>query len=182
MRFSTTWIAGSLRPAAAIATALSLLVASTAVPLLAQETASFVGTIFDPDGRPASGFEVVLKDVVSGREFSSSPTGTDGLYSLDVPVGGKYTVVRVVAPDGTPLPVQSIPPLAVQTAGTNRLDVAFQRTAPPPPGETSDDDEEKKPWYKTPGGITGIVLGVAAVAAIAIGSDDDDPPPSPNSR
>lgn len=184
----------SLRSRAAVATiaAFSLLLTSAGVPVLAQETANFMGTILDPDGRPAGGFQVVMKDVVSGREFTSAPSGADGKYSLSVPVGGRYTLARVLAPDGSPLPVQSIPPLAVQTSGTNRLDVAFQRTAPPAsPAEQAkvqepeEKDDRGVPWYKTKGGITGIVLGAAAVAALAIGGGDDDepsPPPSPSGR
>jgi hypothetical protein len=163
---------------------LSLLVTAAGNPVPAQEFARFVGTILDPDGRPAAGFRVVLKDIERGTEFTSGPSGSDGAYSVSVPVGSKYTLARVLAPDGVPLPVQSIPPVHVDSAETNRLDVAFQRQAPAPSTGENEDDRVAgaKPWYKKPGGIVGIVLGVGAAAALAAGGGDDDPPPSPSGR
>jgi hypothetical protein len=32
---------------------------------------------------------------------------------------------------------------------------------------------EKKPWWKTPGGVIGIVLGVGGLAALLAGGGDD---------
>ncbi len=173
------------RVSVAISAALALLMSGPAAPTFAQESARFVGTILDPDGRPAAGFQVVLRDAVRGTEFTSVPSGPDGAYTVSVPIGGSYTLARVVAPDGTPLPIQSIPPVRVDSAGTSRLDVAFQRQSPSPrsagSGDEDDDEAALKPWYKKPGGIVGIVLGVAVAAALAAGGGDDGPA-SPSSR
>jgi hypothetical protein len=79
--------------------------------------------------------------------------------------------------------------------------VSFRSSAPPSPqtaesvpekkkdkGAASDLPEKKlvtdakKPWWKTPWGVTGIVLGAGAVAALALGSGgggEDPSPPSP---
>jgi hypothetical protein len=172
------------RAPTAIVLAIAIAFTASGLPVLAEETAQFAGTILDPDGRPAAGFQVVLKDAERGTEFTSAPSGPDGAYAVSVRIGGNYALARVLAPDGTALPVQSIPPVRVDSAGTNRLDVAFQRQAPTPRTREDEDDRgaAAKPWYKKPWGIVGIVLGVGAVAALAAGGGDDDPPVSPSSR
>lgn len=168
----------------ALGVALALVFTATGVPTLAQGTAQIVGTILDPDGRPAANFQVVLKDAQRGTEFTSGPSGPDGAYSVSVPVGSSYTLARILAPDGTSLPVQGIAPVRVDAAGTSRLDVAFQRQVPSPTNVAEDDDPDAaaKPWYKKTGGIVGIVLGIAVVAALVAGGGSDDEPASPSTR
>jgi hypothetical protein len=141
------------------------------------------------------GFMVHLKDIGSGRTIAGGPTDASGNYSAQVPVGGRYIIDHVTAPDGTVLTVQSIAPIPIRYAGSTRLDVKFQeapvkaveavRAEPTPkPVKTAKAPKPttgvKKPWYKTPLGITGIVLGAGGVIALII--DDDDPEPSSPSR
>ena len=200
--------------------AAAFLLSSAGIAAYAQEAASFLGTVFDPSGKPAEGFTVVFRDVASGKEIRSSKTNAAGQYQTTVPVGTRYKLQSVVAPDGTLLPVQDVPPIAVRVPGNNRLDVRFiakapvpvaqatptppapappaptpaapkpvetakapppPKPSPPPPSKPTPvkpvavaKKEEKKdkgavPWWKKPGGIVGIVLGVGAVAALAGG-------------
>ncbi len=171
------------------------LISAGAPGLFAQApSASFTGVILTPSGLPAAGFRAVFRDVVTNQVYESTPTDAAGTYSVQVPVGGRYKLESVVADDGvTKLPVQDVPPVAVRTPGTNRLNVRFSQGAapvtPPPVASTKagppatagtvaapprkDDEEEKKkkggvPWYKRPGPIVGMVLGAGAVAALAL--------------
>jgi hypothetical protein len=100
-------------------------------PAVAAETGTFTGTVMAPDNSFASGFTVVFKDAASGQEFRSDPTGPTGEYQIAVPTGGRYKLDSVVAPDGTKLAVQNVPPIPVRVAGSNKLDVKFSNTAPP---------------------------------------------------
>lgn len=174
------------------------LATSLGLPALAADTATFSGTILDPSGSPAGGFVAVLKDVASGREFRSAASGADGAYQVQVPVGGRYQLEAVFAPDGTRLPVQQAPPIAVRVPGTIRLDVQF-RDLPPAPGAAPpaaaseappsaappaaprpdrDRDPSALPWWKKPGGIVAIVLGTGAVAAAVGGGGGKKASPS----
>jgi hypothetical protein len=189
----------------------SILTPSLVLPVAhAQQPATLQGVILDPSGRPAAGFKVLFKDVVSGTEYTSAASGASGEYSLQVPVGARYQLVSALAPDGTRLPIQAGVPLPVRAPGVYRRDVQFQLAGgaqvveqnPPvqqatptqPPTETAAKTpppakpgpvtkpaptsqarvEEKKkrgmiPWWKTPGGVIGIILGAGAILAIAAG-------------
>lgn len=178
-----------------------VLISSGAPALFAQApTATFAGVILTPSGLPAAGFKAVFRDVVTNQVYTSAPTDGAGNYTVQVPVGGRYKLDNVVADDGvTKLPVQDIPPVAVRTPGTNRLNVRFTQgptpATPPPVAATKPtpkpaptpapsvttrtvsappkkEEKNKKggvPWYKKPGPIVGIVLGSAAVVALAVG-------------
>jgi hypothetical protein len=186
---------GWFRRVAAVATALALLVPLAALPAAAQDTATFAGTVFEPSGAPVgAGFKVILTDVRSGAKYTAV-TDAAGAYSIPVPLGGRYKLESAVAPDGTVLPVQNVPPIAALVPGTNRIDVKFSQAAPapgaaaaaaaaptptPPPtagtqvAQTTPTEEKKKkegatPWYKKPGPIVGIVLGAVAVG-VAVSS------------
>jgi hypothetical protein len=161
--------------------------------VFAQATTSAIaGVIIDPSGHPAEGFKVTVKDVASNTEYTSGPTDAAGNYSVQVPLGGRYKIEGVLAADGvTKLPVQDIPPVSVLTAGTTRMNVRFTNPAPatataaatpPPTQEESKKDKGAVPWYKRPGPIVGMVLGAAAIAAIALsgGSDNNDNNASPS--
>jgi len=163
-----------------IRTALSLftcvvLLAGAAPGIFAQaSTAAVAGVILDPDGRPASGFKVILRDTASNKEFMSDPTDAEGNYSAQVPVGGRYKLVGVVADDGvTKLAVQDVPAVNVLTAGTTRLNVRFTLgpapAAPPPADGKKKKDKGGAPWYKRPGPITGMVIGGVVVLALIAG-------------
>lgn len=153
-----------------------LLVQGSAPPVAAQaSTATIAGVILNPSGQPAFGFKVVLRDVASNAQFTSEPTDAAGNYSVEVPLGGRYKIEGVVADDGvTRLPVVEVPPVSVLTAGTTRLNVRFTTGATTPAAPTNADDKKKKkggvPWYKSPGGITGIVIGSAVIVALAVGA------------
>jgi hypothetical protein len=183
---------------------LSLLAPSLLLPIAsAQQTAALQGVILDPSGRPAPAFKVVFKDVVTGTEYTSSASNAAGEYSLQVPTGSRYQLIRAVASDGTSLPVQAGAPLPIRAAGVYRRDVQFQlvggakvpektvapkveepKPPPKPPVTTAKPQPKpaskpapasqarvsaKKPWWKTPGGVVGIVLGAGAVVAVAAG-------------
>ncbi len=193
---------------------LSLLTPSLLLPVAtAQQTATLQGVILDPSGRPAPAFKVVFKDAVSGAEYTSSASNAAGEYSLQVPTGSRYQLIRAVASDGTSLPVQAGAPLPIRAAGVYRRDVQFQlvggakvpeeRAAPkieqpkPPakPAVTAAKPQPKpaskpappsqarasakKPWWKTPGGVVGIVLGAGAVVAVAAGGSSSTSPSNP---
>jgi hypothetical protein len=105
----------------------SLLAPSLLMPVAhAQQSATLQGVILDPTGRPTPGFKVVYKDVVSGTEYTSSPSNAAGEYSLQVPTGARYQLTASLAPDGTRLPIQAGSPLPVRTSGVYRRDVQFQ--------------------------------------------------------
>jgi hypothetical protein len=179
---------------------LSIVMPSFLLPVAhAQESATLQGVILDPSGRPAPGFKVVCKDVVSGTEYTSTASGTTGEYVLQVPVGARYQLVNALAPDGTRLTIQAGVPLPVHAPGVYRRDVQFQleggaqvvdgaapaqptetaATAPPPPEERKD---KAVPWWKTTGGIIGIVLGGGALIAIVAGGsgNSSSTPASPS--
>jgi hypothetical protein len=223
-----------IRGAVTVATVLAMSLGLVA-PALAAESATFSGAVMAPDNSFAQGFTVVFKDVATGQEFKSGPTSATGEYHVAVPTGGRYKLDSVLAPDGTKLPVQNVPPIPVRVAGSSKLDVKFTNAATPPgtavaaaapaagaaaagaaAGSTAAPKpaasaptaasttpapkpapapqattasaappaEEKKkkdkgavPWWKKPGPIVGMVLGGAAIVAIAVGSGGSDNPP-----
>ena len=191
-----TIVRGVIRKSLAFSIGL-ILVLGGAPELFAQEsTASIAGVILDPAGKPASGFKVTLRDVASNTQYTSGPTDAAGNYTVKVPVGGRYKIDDVLAADGvTKLAVQDVPPVSVLEAGTTRLNVRFTSTPPTtavagaaaagttPPASTTPPSDDKKdksavPWYKRPGPIVGMVLGGAAIAALALsaggGSSNDN--------
>jgi hypothetical protein len=184
---------------AIVAASLLLVMAVPPVQGQGQETATIRGGILDPSGEPAVGFRTVVRDLASDREYRSRPSNESGEYVLEVPAGTRYLLLAVIAPDGTVLPVQSIPPLPVRVEGTYQLDVHFrflsgepgekvpelapgveapeERPAPAPAGK---DISGTKPWYKRPSGVIGIVAGVGVVAAAAGGGGGDSGTTSPS--
>lgn len=119
-----------IRGAVTVVTILAMALGVIA-PALAADTATFAGAVLAPDNSFAQGFTVVFRDVSTGQEFRSSPTSATGEYELSVPTGARYKLDSVVAPDGTKLPVQNVPPIPVRVAGSSRLDVKFTSVAPP---------------------------------------------------
>ena len=119
-----------IRGAVTIATVFAMTLGLVA-PALAADTATFSGAVMAPDNSFAQGFTVVFKDVASGKEFRSGPTSATGEYQVSVPTGGRYKLDSVLAPDGTKLPVQNVPPIPVRVAGASKLDVKFANAAAP---------------------------------------------------
>jgi hypothetical protein len=121
--------ASVLRGAAAVATTFALMLGVLA-PAIAADTATFSGAVVGTDNSLGEHFTVIYKDVATGQEFRSGPTNAAGEYQVSVPVGARYKLDSVLAPDGTKLPVQNVPPIRVAASGTNRVDVKFtQATA-----------------------------------------------------
>jgi hypothetical protein len=198
-------VSGWLRRTLVAVLSISLLAPSLVLSVAhAQQPATLQGVILDPTGRPAPGFKVVYKDVVSGTEFTSSASNAAGEYTLQVPVGARYQLTNALAPDGTRLPIQAGAPLPVRAAGVYRRDVQFQlqgaqvtepakpaeaqpttpaptkpQPATPPAPATQARPGEKKPWWKTPGGVIGIILGVGGAAALFSGGNDNNSPSHP---
>jgi hypothetical protein len=152
-------------------------------------TATVAGVILNPSGQPAFGFKVVLRDVASNKQYVSDPTDAAGNYAVEVPLGGRYKIDGVIADDGvTHLPVLEVPAVSVLAAGTTRLNVRFTTGASTSETAANEADKKQKkkasvPWYKTPGGITGIVIGSAAIVGLALsggGGGGDNPPASPS--
>jgi hypothetical protein len=176
----------TLRRLTALLAAVALLTGGAPNVLAQASKAAVAGVILDPDGKPAWGFKVVLRDVASQKTFTSDPTDPQGNYSVQVPVGGRYMIDHVVASDGvTELPVQESAPVSVLTAGTTPLNVRFTNRpgTTPATAATAHDDKKKaaaKPWYKRPGPIVGIVLGSALVVALVAGGSggSNSPPPA----
>jgi hypothetical protein len=120
-----------IRGAITVATVFAMSLGLVA-PALAADAATFSGAVMAPDNSFAQGFTVVFKDVATGQEFKSGPTSTTGEYHVSVPTGGRYKLDSVLAPDGTKLPVQNVPPIPVRVAGSSKLDVKFTNAATPP--------------------------------------------------
>jgi hypothetical protein len=170
---------GVLRRSTALFICLALVAGAVPSASAQTSTAALAGVILDPAGLPASGFKVVIRDVASNKTFVSDPSDAQGNYSAQVPLGGRYKIDRVIADDGvTSLPVQDTATVSTLTAGTTRLNVRFT-TVPVPASQTAgttpagDDKKKSKagtPWYHRPGPIVGIVLGSAAVVALAVGA------------
>lgn len=186
MRFRT-FGSGVLRKSVALFACLVLIAAAAATVFAQDDTAVLSGVILDPEGAPANGFKVVVRDLASNKTFESGPTDAEGNYSVNVPLGGRYKIDYVVANDGvTKLPVQDVAPVSVLTAGTTRVNVRFtSSTAPVQPTAESESEEKDKsaaaaPWYRRPGPIVGIVLGAGAVAAIVLNGGSDDNAASPS--
>ena len=119
-------IRGAVAVAMVFAMSLGLM-----APALAADSATFAGAVMAPDNSFAQGFTVVFKDVATGQEFKSGPTSATGEYHVSVPTGGRYKLDSVMAPDGTKLAVQNVPPIPVRVAGTSKLDVKFTNAGPP---------------------------------------------------
>jgi hypothetical protein len=117
-----------VRSAASVATTFALMLGILA-PAIAADTATFTGAVVGTDNSVGEHFTVVYKDVATGQEFRSGPTNTAGQYQVSVPVGARYKLDSVVAPDGTKLPVQNVPPIRIAASGQNRVDVKFTQTA-----------------------------------------------------
>jgi hypothetical protein len=113
-----------IRAAVTVATVFAMSLGLVA-PALATDSATFSGAVMAPDNSFAQGFTVVFKDVASGQEFKSGPTSATGEYQVSVPTGARYKLDSVLAPDGTKLPVQNVPPIPVRVAGASKLDVKF---------------------------------------------------------
>ena len=120
-----------IRGAVTVATVLAMSLGLVA-PALAADSGTFSGAVMAPDNSFAQGFTVVFKDVATGQEFKSGPTSATGEYHVSVPTGGRYKLDSVLAPDGTKLPVQNVPPIPVRVAGSSKLDVKFTNAATPP--------------------------------------------------
>jgi hypothetical protein len=173
----------SLRKALAVAIGLTLALGGAPGLFAQASTATITGVVLDPAGKPAFGFKAVVIDTATNTKYTSSPTDAAGLYTMSVPVGGRYKLDSVIADDGvTRLAVQDVAPVSVLAAGTTLLNVRFTTT--PAAGTqtaTAAQEKEKKkdavPWYKRPGPIVGMVLGGVAIAALALsagGGDDNN--------
>jgi hypothetical protein len=117
-------IPNRIRAAVAVVTVCAMGL-GLAAPVLAADSATFSGAVMAPDNSFAKGFTVIFKDVATGQEFRSGPTSATGEYQVSVPTGARYKLDSVLAPDGTKLPVQNVPPIPVRVAGASKLDVKF---------------------------------------------------------
>jgi hypothetical protein len=152
----------------ALCTLLVLLAAGLPLPA-SDGKATLGGRLLDPKGRPARGLNVVVQDVRTLEEFFSPASTEDGAFSLSVPPGASYRIVAAITPRGDRLPVVGAEPVEVPAAGTYTLpDVRFTRR------DRSAAAGDSRPWYRTPGGLVGIVTGSTAALIFAFDDDDDD--------
>ena len=177
-----------------IAAACTLILITAGFPAAAQGTATIEGVVYGPDTNPAEGVRVVVRDVDSGTEYPSGPTGADGAYTISVPVGARYQVQHVTAADGSTIDVLEVPPRRITEGGAVVMDIALTQLPPAAgaaaaaaaAGDTGSEPvttaKEKKKGLST-GAIVGIVIGSVVVAALiwsAIDDDDDEPLASPS--
>ena len=179
-----TWIRGVVA-----ATTIVAMTLATVQPAAAVDTATFAGAILAPDNTVAQGFAVVFRDLSNGREFQSAQTTARSGYEVSVPVGARYELESVVAPDGTRLPVENVTPIPVRASGTNKLDVTFAKAGPHAPkrgrSATQSGSTPKAhsttPWWKQPGPIAGLVLASGALIGLGFNlSNNHDSNPSPS--
>ena len=176
-------------------------------PLPAADQLSDIhGKLLDPSGNPAEGFKVVVRDLNSGTETVSAPSGAGGDYSLQLQhgTGFRYKIVHVLAPDGTVVPVQDMPPLRLTVPSSIELnfrilpqqsaregplgdptctdavdkdkDGLLDRLDPDCAGPTPSNPRQRSRWWRSPGGVAAIVIASAGtVAAIAAaGGNNND--------
>jgi hypothetical protein len=145
---------------------------------MGADLATVEGLLLDPKGRPAKGLNAVLRNVETGEEFFSPATDENGEYALRVPAGRSYVIVAAITPSGDRLPVVGGEPIPVPVSGSYRVpDVRFQ----PRDRGAGAVPSAGRPWYKTPGGLVGLVTGSVAVLIFAFDDDDDDEDASPSS-
>jgi len=175
--------------------ACRVLVAWVALPIflayhgprtMAEAKAVIRGGVVDLNGHPAAGFRVLVTDRLEGARYMSPPSDTKGEYSLEVAPRGKYVVAGIVAPDGTHFPVQQVASLSISRPGAYRMDIQFEEAPGLPTGALRPSGEASattpaargagrttppvaaRPWWKSPVGITGIVVaGTVLLVAVA---------------
>ncbi len=140
--------------------------------------------------RPAEGWRAVF--VASNHEeFISSPADADGAYSMEVPVGMRYTLVAGVDPSGERHAITNPVPQWVRVHGVYTIPGVVDFRDQPVAGEEEEDDDPEavKPPKKSKPGmsskkkkILGYSLGAAAVVVtvVVVSDSDDDPPVSPS--
>jgi len=139
----------------------------------ATETATLSGRLLDPKGRPARGLNAVVQNVDTLEEFYSPASAEDGRYTVAVPPAARYRIVAAITPRGGRLPVVAAEPVDVPASGTYVLpEVRFTRR------DRDGASAGTRPWYRTPGGLVGIVTGSAAALIFAFDNGDGDTSPS----
>jgi hypothetical protein len=167
--------------------ALLALVVGTA---RAEPTATLWGFLRDDAGQPLPGFSVTFQDTQGARTWSSPPADSQGEFALEVPASGAYAPVAAVGRGGARFPLDGGVPVQVRRPVRYRVDVTIPGVMAPKATESavpraSRDDapragsDERSPWWKTPGGITALVLAHAAAIAVLLADGDDESPASP---
>jgi hypothetical protein len=112
---------------------LTLLLPLGAVPARAQEAqANVQGTLLSVQGEPLPGYRVVFR-LVGGTEVRlTDPTSVEGEYAVLLPVGARYEIVAVIAPQGTRV---ALDPALVEVKPGARRNLMVDVSEVPAPGE-----------------------------------------------
>ena len=193
---------GRLSKLLAVLAALSLPVASFAPALAAEGDAvadrTLEGKILSDDGQAIQGAKVKVRNLDTGEEFTSAPTGANGSYKLDNLPPGRYeiavqteagvflgnrTVDLVNQTSQTySFSLKNVPPeQALEEARRAREEDEGVPPAPPPTGRPPTGAAAGAPtsYWSNPWVATFTILGIAVGTAIFINHiDDDDGSPS----
>ena len=196
---------GRLSKLMAVLAALSLPLASFAPALAAEGDAvadrMLEGKILSDDGQAIQGAKIKVRNLDTGEEFTSAPTGGNGSYKLDNLPAGRYEIA-VQTERGVYLgnrtvdlvnqtsqtysfSLKNVPPeQALEEARRAREEDEGAPPAPPPTGRPPTGaaaGASKTSYWSNPWVATFTVLGIAIGAAIFIDHlDDDDDDGSPS--
>jgi len=133
------------------------------------------GLLLDVQGRPASGYGVLLIDD-QGREVQRSPIDPQGLYSFRGMTSGAYSL-GIETPEGQKAPVAT-PPIRVDDGQLARRDLQISETDPRATGQVVQGNYGLGMWWaglSTAGRAWTIVaLTTFFVVTVAIIADDDE--------
>lgn len=150
------------------------LVAATAPALAGPPLATVTGTVFAGDVRtPLAGATVVVTDA-GGARLASVPTGADGAFTVrSVPPGP--CALALTTKDGS---FAVATPLSLAPGETRRVHLALKAE-----GDKEEEKKNRKGGIVWTGGsiagMTAVLVGFVAAAAVNVGNESDVAPASP---
>lgn len=150
------------------------LVAATAPALAGAPAATLTGTVYAGDVRtPLRGATVVVTDA-GGVRLASEPTGTDGAFTVrSVPAGPCALALTTEAGS-----FAVATPVTLAPGETRRVHLALKAE-----GDKEEKKNKKGGIVWTGGsiaGMTAVLVGFVAAAAINVGNESDVAPASPS--
>lgn len=196
---------GKLAKCLAAVTALSLPLATLSPALAQGEGATgdrvLEGKILSDDGQAIQGARVKVRNLDTGEEFTSAPTGSNGSYKLDNLPSGRYEVA-VQTERGVYLgnrtvdlvnktsqtysfSLKNVPPEQALEEARRAREAEDDDDAPAPPRTARPETgagagQSKVSLWRNPWAATLMGLGIAVGAAIVIDEINDDDDGSPN--
>jgi len=133
------------------------------------------GLLLDVQGRPATGYGVILIDDV-GQEVQRSPIDEHGLYSFREITAGGYSL-GVETPQGQKAPVAT-PPINVADGQLARRDLQISESDPRGTGSIAQGNYGLGMWWASisPAGKAWTIVALTTffVVTVAILADSDD--------